>query len=314
MRVLITGSTGFVGKNLIEELSPCKFVELITHSSATVDLTRFDEVYDYFLSEEADYIVHLAARVGGITDNANNQKEFLETNLLINTNVIKVADQFKIPTISLSSSCCYPVYFQNVYPLKEEQFYIGNFEKTNYTYALAKACMMKQIELSENRHVCIIPCNLIGKHDHFGQKGSHFVPSMITKLLTAKREGKKKIELLGDGTPVRQFCDVRDVCELITKLLRSDESVWRDLGKFVNIGPQRSLTIKEAAEIIRDKVAPDIQIKFAGGLNGIMRKDISDAKLQEHYRTFYDEPYDFEYYSFEETIDGIINDQGFIIP
>lgn len=307
MRLMVTGGTGFVGKNLIPALN-AKNIEALHFSSRDVDLTN-NGLEPVIKSYSPDMIVHLASRVGGITDNANNQKEFLEENLLINTHVIKTVDEFKIPCISLSSSCCYPVHYEHSYPLKEDDFYIGDFEDTNFTYALAKACMMKQIKLSTNRHICLIPCNLVGPHDHFDSKSAHFVPSMINKLLLAQKEGKEKITLLGDGTALRQFCYVGDVCRLIFNLSLSTDS-WDNLGRFVNVGPQRNLSIAEAARIIRDRFAPGVDIEFDGDTryNGVHRKDISDERLQNHYQTFYGEPSSFDYTPFEEIIDELYED------
>jgi GDP-L-fucose synthase len=316
IRVVITGANGFVGKNLLESMSP-EIFEPIWFTSKDVDLREFSEFKSILDWQRPSYVVHLAGRVGGITDNANNQKEFLETNLAINTNVIRAVDELKIPTISLSSSCCYPLYEQDKYPVSESDFHIGNFEKTNYTYALAKASMMKQIELSNNQHICYIPCNLVGKHDHFGKAGAHFVPAMIAKLLQAKQEGKEKIRLLGTGKSLRQFMYVGDLCDIIRGTLFNNKAAWEERGRFVNVGPQRNLSIKEASEIIRDKFAPELEIEFDGRYeyDGIYRKDISDAKFQSYYANIEDPHrpgvaggYDFEYTDFEEMVDILKNE------
>jgi GDP-L-fucose synthase len=279
-------------------------------TSKDVDLTNGEEFEAILKTYKPQYVIHLAGRVGGITDNMNNQKEFLEQNILVNTNVIKAVDKFNIPTISLSSSCCYPRY-DNIsdYPLTEDKYYLGQFEQTNYTYALAKAVMMEQIHLSSNRHVCIAPCNLIGPHDHFNSSGSHFVPAMIRKLVTAQREGKKKIQLLGTGESCRQFMDVRDLCEFILYFPYWSWDRWDKCDKLINIGPQRQMTIKEAATIIRDKFAPEVEIEFDNNykFNGVYRKDISDEKLTKVLGR------EFEYTPFEDTIDYLRNDKNLVI-
>lgn len=269
-----------------------------------IDLTdrfAFDQL---IFNAKPDCIVHLAARVGGITDNANNQKEFLETNLLINTNVISVADKYRVPTLSMSSSCCYPLYSEKSYPLTEDRFYIGNFEKTNYTYALAKSCMMKQVELSSNKHICIIPCNLFGKFDHFGRPGAHIVPDVVSKLIRAEKAGEKELHLLGNGSPLRQFCAASDVSKVIYDLVRSIDD-WGDIGRFVNVGPQRNISIREATKIIGERIAPGITIKFGNDTkyNGVSRKDIDDSKLQKYYGG------NFKYRTFESVIDEIAQEK-----
>lgn len=309
MNVLITGASGFVGNNLRRALHGHCLMPL----DSSTDLTNSNSIKALLQKSMPDIIVHLAGRVGGITDNANNQKEFLESNLLINTNVIKAADEKEIPVISLSSSCCYPMYPQEKYPLKEYHFKFGDFEPTNFAYAVAKGCMMKQIDLSSNKHVCIIPCNLIGKHDHFNSKGAHFVPSIIRKLKLARANGDESIRLLGDGSAMRQFCDVQDLCEII-KYMIDYKSALDSAPKFMNFGPKNNITIKEAAETIRNIFAPEIDITFDDDpkYNGIARKDIDDSNFQAWYcseqELYLDYFPAYEYTSFAETITELANE------
>jgi len=58
MRILITGGSGFIGRNLAEELS--SDYEVLAPSSAELDLLREQEVRDYLRSHRCDVIVHAA--------------------------------------------------------------------------------------------------------------------------------------------------------------------------------------------------------------------------------------------------------------
>ena len=71
--VLVTGGTGFIGRHLQKLKS-----EWIYVSSDDYSLTNINETRQMYEDIRPDAVIHLAARVGGIKDNAENQVEYLE--------------------------------------------------------------------------------------------------------------------------------------------------------------------------------------------------------------------------------------------
>jgi len=129
-KILITGSKGMVGKNLIEKLDNIGYNNLLTPSRKDLDLRERKEVFDYFNKENPKYVFHLAAKVGGIKANMDFPVEFLQENLLLNTNVIDASYYSKVKKlVNLGSSCIYPK--ECFQPMKEESILSGAFESTN---------------------------------------------------------------------------------------------------------------------------------------------------------------------------------------
>ena len=74
------------------------------------------------------------------------------------------------------------------------------------------------------------------KYNHFGSENSHFVPSLISKVL--ELQDGDTLELWGTGKPLRQELYVDDLCKIIPKLLLEHDS---ELPLIV--APQENLSI-----------------------------------------------------------------------
>jgi GDP-L-fucose synthase len=87
--ILITGSSGLVGNAFKKIASQYKNYEFIYSTSTCCNLVNYDETLAYFHKIKPNYVIHLAACVGGLFKNMNNKVEMLEKNLIINYNVVK---------------------------------------------------------------------------------------------------------------------------------------------------------------------------------------------------------------------------------
>ena len=135
-RILLTGGSGMVGRNILEHSITSQF-EIYAPSSNELDLTNSKAVSDYFLIFRPDIVIHAAGQVGGIQANTANPVSFLERNNSIGHNIIMAAYNAGVSNfINLGSTCMYPRYAEN--PLIEEMILTGELEPTNEGYALAK--------------------------------------------------------------------------------------------------------------------------------------------------------------------------------
>ena len=95
--LLITGGSGLVGKHLQKyiisnhPLEPEGQDTVKYLSSLDADLTNYKETREVLTYYHPKRVIHLAARVGGIEDNMNYPIDYLETNLAIDSNVLKAS-------------------------------------------------------------------------------------------------------------------------------------------------------------------------------------------------------------------------------
>jgi len=285
-KILITGSNGMVGKDLIRLIENDGEYSVIEVPSKVYDLRDSHDVFALFLDTKPDIVVHLAAKVGGIVDNIEKPAEYTEDNLLMNTNVVSMSRKFGVKRlIGILSTCAYPDKVES-YPMSEEQLHEGPPAPTNFGYGISKRCMASHIDAINKQYGLeyqyLIPCNLYGEHDKFDNQRAHFISALIKKISDAKDEGADHVTLFGDGTPLRQFMHSNDLATIIY------ECIKREITESMNVATEENLSIDEMAHIARTSLCADhIKIKYdITKPNGQYRKDVSIQKLRKHFPDF----------------------------
>ena len=278
MKVFITGGSGMVGKNLVEELKNRK-IDVLYPNSSQLNLLDKAALNSYVKKNNPDAIVHCAGLVGGIQANIKRQYSFLSLNLEIGLNIIESAVENKIKKlINLGSSCMYPS--GNSAELDENDILMGPLEKTNEGYAIAKIAVAKLCEFAASEHQLnfktIIPCNLYGRWDKFDPDNSHMIPGVIRKLHLAK-QSKETPEIWGDGSVRREFMYVEDLTDFIFWSLENYES----LESYTNIGIGRDCTILEYYQEISKVVGYNGSFRFDLEKPTGMQRKLCSIKKQE---------------------------------
>tara|TARA_B100001287_G_scaffold174368_1_gene146954 strand:- start:19471 stop:20430 length:960 start_codon:yes stop_codon:yes gene_type:complete len=248
-KIYIAGHRGMVGSAIWRALFSKGYTNLIGKTSKELDLTKQQDVIEFFQKEKPEVVIDAAARVGGILANNDFPYRFLMENMQIQNNLIDGAFKFGIEKfIFLGSSCIYPKFAQQ--PLKEEYLLTDSLEPTNQWYAIAKISGVKVCESIRKQfnkeYVSLMPTNLYGYFDNFDLKSSHVLPAMIRKFHEAKLNNNKPVELWGTGTPMREFLFVEDMADAVVFAL--ENSLPENL---YNIGTGKDVKIKELAETIQ---------------------------------------------------------------
>lgn len=247
MKIYIAGRYGMVGR-AIEHDAQIHGFHIFGKSSRELDLTKRELVFDEIGSTSPDVLVIAAAKVGGIQANSRYPVSFLSENLQIQTNLIDAAHHFAIPKlIFLGSSCAYPKFSDQ--PIKESSLLMGPLEPTNKAYAVAKIAGVKLVEAYREQFghdwLSLMPTNLYGKFDNFEIENSHVLPSLLMRFHKAVVSKTNKVEVWGDGSPLREFLNVSDLAAAIMFLIKDDTKV-----PILNIGSGIEISIKDLAALI----------------------------------------------------------------
>ena len=265
-KIYLAGHRGLVGSALKRKLESKGYSNLIFRTHRELDLTNQQAVNEFFEQEKPEYVFLAAAKVGGILANNTYPAEFIYENLMIEANIIHASYKYGVKKLLfLGSSCIYPKLAPQ--PLKEEYLLTGPLEETNEAYAIAKIAGIRLCKHYNQQYgtnfISVMPTNLYGPNDNFDLETSHVMPALIRKFHEAKVKNEPEVVIWGTGKPLREFMHVDDMADACVYLMENFN--MDDIGEFVNIGVGKDITIGELAELIKEIV----------GFEGEIRKDLS---------------------------------------
>ncbi len=259
-KIYVAGHRGLVGSAIMRKLQQEGYTNIITRTHKELDLTSQAQTQEFFEKEKPEYVFLAAAKVGGIHANNTYPADFAYINIMIESNVIKASYDYGVKKLLfLGSSCIYPKLCPQ--PIKEEYLLTGPLEKTNEAYAIAKIAGLKMCQYFNRQYgtnfISVMPTNLYGPNDNFDLETSHVLAALLRKFHEAKINNKPYVEVWGTGTPRREFLHVDDLADAVVYLMNN-----YDENEPLNIGTGKDITIKELAELIKEIVGYEGEIKF----------------------------------------------------
>ena len=280
-KIFIAGHNGLVGSSIFRHFKKKNYKNLIIRDKKNLNLLDQKKTENFLKKVKPDYVIISAAKVGGINANNNYKADFIYENLMIQTNLIHSAYLSGVKKlIFLGSSCIYPK--NSKQPIKEKYLLSNKLEPTNDAYAIAKIAGLKMCEAYNKQYgvnyICLMPTNLFGPNDNYDLENSHFFPALIRKILNAKKNGKKFIEIWGNGKSKRELMYVDDLAEACEFFLKK-----KTKHTLINIGSGIEKSIENYAKFIMKKLNFKTNIVFNKNKpNGVKRK-IIDCSIAKSY-------------------------------
>lgn len=257
-KILITGASGLVGKNLMNRLMECGSEVLGLDSKNDLrDPSITNKIFNEFKPTQ---VFHLAARVGGIYANSNFKADFYSDNVLINTNVVNSCLKNNVDYIfAMGTGCAYPKRLEE-HTLYEKDFLDGIPEFTNDAYAYAKRGLLVHLMSLEEANILkytfCLPANIYGPFDNFHPMNSHVVPGLIRRFCDSVDRNLEEISIWGDGSAQRDFLYIDDCIDAIIILAEIQ------FNGTVNVSSKNLTSIKNLTELINKETKYDGLIKF----------------------------------------------------
>ncbi len=254
-KILITGASGLVGRNLFDLLKGKGLNVIGTYhqncSEGLVycDLTNRQQVKQ--LMFDVKHIFLFAAKTYGAEVMKNNPSALVTDTVSMNTNVLEVALGTKVKKIMfVSSSVVYQDSFkplaeddldlnQNPYPL-----YMGVGWVKRY---LEKICeFYSQLGLPIN---IVRPTTIYGRYDKYEEGKSHFIPAITNRIL----RGDNPLCIWGTGTDLKSLIYIDDLLRDMLKIFINYDGV----DPF-NLCADELTTVKEVVDVLLKETNCDI--------------------------------------------------------
>jgi len=249
--ILITGSSGFVGRYLCSLLKKLDFKILGIDKidiNANHDFIKHDLTTPLDYKITSDFCIHLASSVGGIIFNQSEKSDIISYNNLLNLNIFNYCQEIKckkfifFSSINIFESDISFLHAKVKIPPNKTPYAISKYNGENFF-----------IERFDNLSI-IRPTNIFGKfqcrsHHNFGE--SHVIPDLLEKI-----RDSNYISVFGDGTQKRNFVHVSDIVNFTHLALK-----FNDLN-FFNLRSELTLSISSLAYQLSVFSQKEITIKY----------------------------------------------------
>lgn len=268
LKLVVTGSSGFLGRTLCEELCNLYYVDKVygitpyptvgVHHDKfeewILDLTVEDYIRDFLTRKKPDVIIHLAA-ISSPNIPQYQQATLLKTNILPTQYLAEHAPQ-NCRFIFASSIVVYGNY--NGLPFKE-----GDYERPTTLYAASKLAGEKLLGVyAQQKKIKLINLRFSA------MVGRNLTHGVLKDFIQKAKSDDKDFPILGNFPgSVKPYLHVTDAIRAIFYSLHKD--MYEDKQMTLNISPKDNLSIDSIANLTlkhfnKDKPKLWGQTNFAG--------------------------------------------------
>lgn len=262
-QVLVTGADGFIGSHLVETLvKQGARVRALAHYNSfnhwgwlenvacrdRIEVVCGDVRDPHFcrkITKDMEMVFHLAALIA-IPYSYQAPASYVDTNVTGTLNICQAALENGCQRVLHTSTS--EVYGTARYVPIDEAHPLQPQSPYSASKIGADALAMSFFNAFDLPVTIVRPFNTYGPR----QSARAVIPTIISQIAA----GKKSIRL-GDLRPTRDFNYVLDTCAGFLALAQSDEAI----GKTVNIGSNREISIGDLFELIRDLMASDVTLE-----------------------------------------------------
>lgn len=257
-RILVTGSSGFIGTNLVAKLAVQNEYEVVATYRNTEPRVIFDNVSYvredlrdqkacFRVCRDIDIVIMAAAESSGAEVMTNRPLVHLTPNVVMNAQMLEAAYESQVNKfVFISSNTVYPLSHEI---MEEEDAGYDFYEKYRVVGWMKRfteeVCDIYSNHLKAPMDTLVIrPSNLFGPHDKYNRAESKVVASLVRKFLSDSR-----VEVWGDGKDLKNFLYIDDFVDALIIGLKMD------LSGVYNICSNKSVSIcdviDELAEVTK---------------------------------------------------------------
>lgn len=289
LKVLVCGATGFIGRNLAEDLArdgryevygtywrsaPLEYPGIKMIKADLTDKAQVDKVI-----AGKDIVIQAAATTSGAKEIVSRPYYHVTDNAVMNSLILRSVFENKISHLVFFS--CTIMYQSSDRPIKEADFNAAEeMVKSYYGAAWTKVYIEKMCEfysrISPTKFTVLRHSNVYGPYDKYDLERSHVFGATVTKVMTNK-DGK--ISVWGEGKAERDLLHVSDLVACVKAALEKQQAAF----ELFNVGSGEAVAVKELVEKMVELSGRDLRIEYdhtKPDLNTKVFLDITKVKRQ----------------------------------
>lgn len=242
-RIIILGSSGFIGKWLLEKFSLHSNLEVKGFSSNDCNLLSMDDVRNALSDTTGDDVLIMTSAITRLKENTFNS---MLKNIQMAENVSKVIAEYPVGQfIYLSTVDVYGIYVKSDVKISEEL----DFNPNDY-YATSK--IVSELLLKKECCKKNVPLTILRLSGVYGP-GDEGKSTIGTFILCALKE--RKVCVYGKGQNMRDYVYIDDIYKI------ANEAIRKKLNKTINIATGKSYSVLQIVDVIKSLSPRRFQIE-----------------------------------------------------
>ena len=277
--ILLTGCSGYIGQCLESYFNKKELI--ITDKNKPkyktekkfykINLLKKEKIKNIFKSQKINTVIHLAGK--SLVDEKANYNDYFRNNVIATRNLVNVMETFKVKNIIFSSTAS--VYKKSM-KIVNENSKVKPVSKYSRTKLMCEKLIKKKCEnfiiLRFFNVASSIPKIKRGENHN---PETHLIPSFIQCVLKNKfLKINGKNYKTKDGTCVRDYIHIKDICSAIKNSLK----VIKNKKKVINIGTNKGFSILEVIEKLSKVIKKKVKFTYRKKRKGDSPFLVSDFK------------------------------------
>lgn len=297
MKVALLGHTGFLGQNVAQALTSAEVPFTSASRANGVDLRDAVQAADFLAATRPDVILHCAAHVGSFHYVTENAAAVLLDNTRLVLSVYEAAARVCPQAVIVHplANCVYPATAEMFYDAAWQD---GPVHTTVLPFATTRRLAWaagESFRLSHGmRSVSLLIPNMYGPFDSLDPNQTAALDALVSRFVTAKREGQPEVTIWGSGVAVREWIFAPDMARVMVEV--AGHPTRPGLDQPLNIAQNSGISIRDLAEIIRQYVGYEGAVRYdTSKPDGALKKVMDDEQFRRAFPNF-------KFTSFEEGL------------